>query len=144
MKEGIRKIVKESEEGVEELTPPLLTPHSSTPQLPHSERPELRCGSSFARAADSARGFLELQAEPKRSVKLHDARRRLVRQDDGPGMAREPLGDADLIVPAEAAFRVVRELDVVGRIGVDEVGRPEIDVLEVAAGERPARQTRPE
>ena len=50
----------------------------------------------------------------------------------GPAMAREELGQAHLLVPAEALPGILRELDVVGRVGVDEIARLELQRLEIA------------
>ena len=67
----------------------------------------------------------------------------MVRQHDGPAMPREPLSGSNLVVPAEAPFRIRRELDVVGRVSVDEVARLERDLLEVRAQERPFPECSP-
>jgi hypothetical protein len=51
------------------------------------------------------------------------------------------IRDADLISPREPLFRVRGELDVIGRVGVDEVIRIEDHPLEVATCEPPSRES---
>ena len=57
-------------------------------------------------------------------------------------MAREKLGKAHLFVPAEGFFGILRELDVVGRVGVDEVARIERQRLEITGREVPLFERR--
>ena len=76
-----------------------------------------------------------MKAEP--AVHLDDAGRRLVGEHDGSGMPCQPLGEAHLIVPPEAILSVLGELDIVGRVGVDEVVRLERDPVEIETRELP-------
>ncbi len=58
-------------------------------------------------------------------------------------MRGEPVDEPDLVVPGEPLLGVLRELHVVGRVGVDEVPLLERNLLEVHADEVPAREGSP-
>ena len=47
-------------------------------------------------------------------------------------MCREPLGGADLIVPAKTTPGIFGEVDVVRRVGIDEVIRLQGELLKIA------------
>src|SRR5271170_944439 len=57
-------------------------------------------------------------------------------------MAYEKSHQPHLIVPAKILLRVAGELNVVGRIGIDEVVLLEFNRIEVAALEVPSRERR--
>jgi hypothetical protein len=46
-----------------------------------------------------------------------------------------------LVLPSDPARRVLRKLDVVGRVSVDEVVRLEVYLLDIAGQENPARES---
>lgn len=52
-------------------------------------------------------------------------------------MRGEPLGEADLFSPLEAAWAVSCELDIIWRIGIDEIAVHQIQFAEVAASKLP-------
>ena len=56
------------------------------------------------------------------------------------GMASEPLDQADLIVPTESAGGVLGELDVVGRIRIDEVMLLEAETFKIPELKGPVRK----
>ena len=64
--------------------------------------------------------------------------RRLIRSHYRAGMAREPGRETLLVIPVEAVARKLAELDVVWRVGVDEVLRRYLDRLEITDGESPS------
>ena len=58
-------------------------------------------------------------------------------------MAREPLGEAHVIVPGEALGPILGEGGVVGRIGIDEIIGVKAQFAEVGGGEAPGRELAP-
>src|SRR5260370_15390427 len=58
-------------------------------------------------------------------------------------MAREKLRQPHPLVPAELLLRILREFDVVGRVGIDEIARFEFQSLEVASRKVPSLERRP-
>lgn len=83
-----------------------------------------------------------MESEVEVAVELFDAGGELIGESYGAWVFFEPVCEADLVVPAEAACRVLGEFDVVGRIGVDEVGGFSFEFLEVAALEGPLEEER--
>src|SRR5260370_25019998 len=57
-------------------------------------------------------------------------------------MAREKSHQPLLLVPAELLLRILREFDVVGRVGIDEIARFEFQSLEVAGRKVPSLERR--
>jgi hypothetical protein len=57
-------------------------------------------------------------------------------------MMRQPFGQPYLIVPGEVFLRVMRELNVIGRIRVDEVSRLDREFFKIRAHELPLRECR--
>src|SRR5712692_507679 len=55
-------------------------------------------------------------------------------------MRREPLGEPHLLRPSELLLRILRELDVVRRVGIDEIALANREALEVARTELPVRE----
>ena len=55
----------------------------------------------------------------------------------GPAVARQPFGGSDLVLPGESALGIRGELDIVGRVGVDEISALDGNVLDVSAREHP-------
>ena len=102
-----------------------------------ARRQHLAGARAIARAGDPPRRVEIAQLVAERAVQVDDPRRRLVHEHDRPGVRREARGRAHLVVPREAAPRVVRERHVIRRIGVDEVAVVERDRLDVAVREHP-------
>ena len=73
----------------------------------------------------------------QRTIQLFDPFRRLIDQHDRSLVPRKIFSDARLIVPGEAALRIGGELDVVRRVGVDEIVRCRREFGEVDARELP-------
>src|SRR5581483_9511285 len=95
---------------------------------------------AVASAADEARRLKWLYFEAERFIELHNAVRPLVREDDRPGMLRKPFRRAFLFFPAEAAFRILREFNIVRRVGVDEIVVLHGQIFEVAVREFKSRE----
>ena len=55
-------------------------------------------------------------------------------------MRRQALRRAHLIVPAKTSGAVGSELDIVGRIGIDEISRLDREIIEIATGKDPVFQ----
>ena len=92
---------------------------------------------TVACTADAPRSIQFGHGKSEFSIQPFHARGGLIDQHDGAAVLREPRGRPLLIIPGEPALRVVRELDIVGRIGIDEVVTLERNRLDVADGEGP-------
>src|SRR3954470_3493564 len=88
-------------------------------------------GRAIAGAVDAARAAEEFQPESEIAVQRANPRGRLFDEARGSVVPGEPRRRAHLIVPGKAFLRVVRELDVVWRIGVDEIVGGDRQPLEV-------------
>ncbi len=77
------------------------------------------------------------------AIERNDARRRLVGGHDRAGVLGQPCGQPLLISPGETALRVLGELDIIRRVGVDEVVGPERERAKVASVQRPAGKQTP-
>ena len=55
-------------------------------------------------------------------------------------MPREPLRQSYLFIPAEVFLRVLRELNVIGRIGIDEIVGLERQLFEIHTHKVPLRE----
>jgi hypothetical protein len=76
-------------------------------------------------------------------IQVLDPRGRPVREDDRPRMGGKHCREPFLVLPSEPTRRVLRELDVVRRVSVDEVVRLEVHLLEITGREtQPARASR--
>ena len=76
---------------------------------------------AVAIAGDASGGVEGGELEAGFTIKFLDARGHLIGEHDGSGVFGEPMGEPDLVVPVEASCGILRELDIVGRVGVDEV-----------------------
>src|SRR6185437_16703706 len=78
---------------------------------------------TIAGATDHPRSTQTAYREAQLAIQPQNPRRRLIRQHHGSAMARKKLGQPHLLVPSEALTGILRELDVVRRIGIDKVAR---------------------
>src|SRR5438876_790784 len=76
---------------------------------------------TVAVAGDHARRLLESHIEAQLVVEADDAVSLLIGEHDRAVVPCQPYGEAFLLGPTEGLFAVLRELDVVGRVSVDEV-----------------------
>ena len=106
--------------------------------IPQRQQFPSRC--PVAIRADASWRVEQHDAEAEILIEASHAIGVVVRQDHGTGMAQEPLGEADLIVPREAVGAVLGEGGVVGRIGVEEIVCVQGQVAEVGGREVPRRE----
>lgn len=99
-------------------------------------------GSAVAGAADSPRRVENGPLVAERGIQLEDALRRLVGQHHRPLVLREHLRRRDLVLSVEPVLRVLGKLDVVRRVGVNEVIALERHLQEVTVLKVPARERR--
>ena len=101
---------------------------------------DLAGGCPVSGAANAPWRFEKLHAIAEFPIELLDSIRRLIHKHDRPAMLCEPFGRSFLIVPRKAVFRVMRELDIVGWIGVNEIVAVERNDFNIGAGERSIRE----
>ena len=93
---------------------------------------------AITRTADEPRAFQPDQFEAEIAVQMLD----LIRNHRRAGMPCEPSCQSYLILPREVLLGVLRELDVVGRVGIDEIVRFQLDLFEVTTAKIPVRENR--
>jgi hypothetical protein len=92
---------------------------------------------AIACATDAAWRIEELHAESELPVERFNARSCLIHEHDWPPVLCQPFGRSLLIIPAETAPGIRRELYVIGRIRIYEVAAIDGDRFNINAGERP-------
>ncbi len=93
---------------------------------------------AVAVATDSSRRSEEPQIKPQSCVKIDNTLRCLIRKQHRPAVLRQQLGRAHLIVPGKSTGAVGCELNIVWRIGVDEIVRLDRKPREIFVREFPA------
>src|SRR3989442_7850549 len=76
-----------------------------------------------------------METEPL--IQAHNSRRSLIRQHHRPGMVREPLSRAYLVLPREAAGAVTRKFHIVRRVSIDKIFRLQWHPIQITTSVRP-------
>ena len=138
------KVIKELDpESLEVMVPSMLLQPLVENSIKHGLSSKIDGGSIFLRSQVS-NSHVTIEVEDDgvgmASVQLFDAVGRLIHEHDGSAMLRKPPGCSLLVFPSEAVFRVMRELDIVGRIGVYKIVALEGNGFHVRARERPVTE----
>lgn len=97
-------------------------------------------GGAVSCAGDAARSIERVKLVASVLVEVMDAVGELIGENDWAGVISERIDEAYLVFPGEGGGGVLGEFDIVGRVGVDEVGGLERESCEVLAGELPGFQ----
>src|SRR2546425_1930227 len=76
-----------------------------------------------------------METEPL--IQAHNSRRSLIRQHHRPGMVREPLSRAYLVLPRETAGAVSRKFHIVRRVSIDKIFRLKRHRFQITIAEGP-------
>src|SRR5437588_2304457 len=98
---------------------------------------------AITRTAYEPGAFQRDQFEAQIAVQMLDPLGRLIRNHGRAWMPCEPTRQPYLILPREVLLGILRELDVVGRVGINKIVGFQIDLFEITTAKLPVRENRP-